>query len=553
MKRFPGYPLPLGVSEYETYVNFAVEAEREETCRLLLYRKGEEMPEETILFPETNVVGNVHFLALPKEKAEGREYQYEISGQIVTDPHATSVLQVGEGNARSRVLEDSYDWEGDKPLEIPYNEVIAYSLHVRGFTKHRTSKIRAKGTFAGVVEKIPYLTELGINQIQCMPVYAFCENPSYTNYWGYGDGFFFAPQNKYAVGDAVNELKDMVKACHKAGIEVVLHMPFTEHVTPQRIVECLQYYVIAYHVDGFILNPMLISVEGVRRDPVLCRTKILEWKNDFQDVMRRFLKGDAGMTEGVMWWLRQTTEESGSCNYMTNHSGFTMADMVSYERKHNEANGEENRDGTDWNYSWNCGVEGPTRKKSVLALRKRQVKNAFLMLLLSQGTPCILAGDEFGNTQGGNNNVYCQDNETAWLNWNQLSKEKELFEYVRTLIALRKEHGVLHEAKSLLGRDKTSCGVPDISFHGESAWQVPEGITNRQLGVYYHRDDEDCYIAYNMHWNTHTFALPALPKGKKWYRVLSTADDTFAPAQMAEKNQRTVEITERTIVLFVGR
>ena len=553
MKRFPGYPLPLGVAEYETYVNFAVEAEREETCRLLLYRKGEEIPEEEILFPETNVVGNVHFLALPKEKAEGREYQYEIGGQIVTDPHATCVLQIGEGNARSRVLEDSYDWEGDKPLEIPYNEVIAYSLHVRGFTKHRTSKVRAKGTFAGVVEKIPYLTELGINQIQCMPVYAFGENPSYTNYWGYGDGFFFAPQNKYAVGDAVNELKDMVKACHKAGIEVVLHMPFTEHVTPQRIVECLQYYVIAYHVDGFILNPMLISVEGVRRDPVLCRTKILEWRNDFQDVMRRFLKGDAGMTEGVMWWLRQTTEESGSCNYMTNHSGFTMADLVSYERKHNEANGEENRDGTDWNYSWNCGVEGPTRKKSVLALRKRQVRNAFFMLLLSQGTPCILAGDEFGNTQGGNNNVYCQDNETAWLNWNQLGKEKELFEYVKTLIALRKEYGVLHEAKPLLGRDKTSCGVPDISFHGESAWQVPEGITNRQIGVYYHREDEDCYIAYNMHWNTHTFALPALPKGKKWYRVLSTADDTFAPARAAEKNQRTVEITERTIVLFVGR
>ncbi len=553
MKEYKGSPLPLGVTEYENHVNFAVEAKKGEICSLVLYKKGDKKPMEKILLSEETAVGDVRFVAFPKSKLKAKEYVYEIDGKIMLDPYAKAICSYEDGK-RAAVLLGNYDWEGDKPLKLPYHEVIAYSMHVRGFTKHSSSKVKKKGTFAGVAEKIPYLQELGINQIQCMPAYAFCEHKEYTNYWGYGKGYFFAPQEKYAATkDAVKELKDMVKACHKAGIEVVLHMPFCEGAPVQDMVDCLRYYAMEYHIDGFLLNPMLAPMGSIKADPVLKGTKILEQKDDFMITMRRFLRGDEGMLEDVMACLKQHTKQVGSYNYMTGHTGFTMADLVAYEEKHNEANGERNEDGPDRNYSWNCGTEGPTKKKEIIDLRKRQVRNAFALLLLAQGTPCILAGDEFGNSQNGNNNVYCQDNETAWLNWNQVSKEKDLLDFVRRLIALRKKYTVLHSEKPLLGRDYISCGVPDVSFHGESAWQIPQGVTKRQVGAYYHNQEEDCFVAYNMHWNPHKIALPALPKGKKWYRVLSTANEVIKTEEVVEKDQKTVEVSGRTVLFFVGR
>jgi len=220
----------------------------------------------------------------------------------------------------------------------------------------------------------------------------------------------------------------MVKACHRAGMEVVLEMPFTPEISQQMALECLKYYMLEYHIDGFLLNPYHVSMEGLGQDPLLKGVKLLHKEERFQNIMRRFLKGDDGMVESVIGALRYHTGESGACNYLTAHTGFTLYDLVSYEQKHNEANGEQNQDGPDYNYSWNCGVEGPTRKRTVTELRKRQIRNAFLLLLLAQGTPCILAGDEFWNTQKGNNNVYCQDNETAWLDWNGLKKDGTLFQ-----------------------------------------------------------------------------------------------------------------------------
>ena len=312
--------------------------------------------------------------------------------------------------------------------------------------------------------------------------------------------------------------------------------------------------MLEYHIDGFILNPVLAPMEAILADPLLKRTKILQNKEDFQITMRRFLKGDEGMVPGVMWWLKQQSKEQRSCNYITSHNGFTLADLVSYDGKHNEANGENNQDGPDYNYSWNCGAEGATRRKAVLELRKKQMRNAFFLLLMAQGAPCLLAGDEFANSQKGNNNVYCQDNETAWLNWKQLEKEKELFDYVRNLIALRKRLPILHSEKPLLGRDEMSCGVPDVSYHGESAWQIPQNVASRQLGVYYHGEGEsesDCFIAYNMHWTEHKFALPALSKGKRWYRVFSTEEEL--KEEMLVENQKETVVNERTIIMFLGR
>lgn len=566
MRKVEGSPQPLGATREDGRMNFAVSVPAGKTCELVLYRAGTSEPAQTYEMPEEEGLGEVRFLALEEFEPSQYEYNYRIGGKICVDPFVKELARTtvfGEmpdaelHEVRGRFPEREYDWEGDCLLKLPYHEVIAYSLHVRGFTKHASSGVKHKGTFQGIVEKLSYLRELGINQIQCMPVYEFEEKTgSYQNYWGYGKGYYFAPKAAYsASGHACKELKDMVKACHKAGIEVVLEMPFTPDILPQTAFACLKYYMLEYHIDGFIVNPYNVPWDNLNRDPLLKAAKIMRKDDWFQNVMRRFLKGDEGMVQDVIGALKHHTKEDGKYNYITTHTGFTLQDLVSYDAKHNEANGENNNDGPDYNYSWNCGAEGPSRKKAVVELRKRQVKNAFLLLLTAQGTPCILAGDEFGNTQKGNNNVYCQDNEIAWLNWKKLKTDDSLFRYVKELIALRKSHPVLHREKPLLGMDKTSCGVPDVSYHGESAWQTPAEISSRMLGVLYSRDgleDCECFIAYNMHWLEHTFAVPALRKTKKWYRVLDTSGET-EPGDTLEENQKTMILQERSIVFLVGK
>lgn len=552
-----GYPFPLGVSEKEGYINFSVAVPSGQVCVLKLYKKDMEQPEIEITLPEKDAIGEVRFIAFPRSQVKGLEYHYVIGDKVCVDPYAKSVVEQDNVHVRGRVWIDKYDWEGDRPLEIPYHEVVAYNLHVRGFTKHSSSKVKKRGTFQGIVEKIPYFKELGINQIQCMPVYSFEESSYYKNYWGYGEAFCFSVKNAYAAGkSAEKELKDMVKACHKAGIEVVLYLPFTQDTPKPLISECLRYYKMEYHVDGFVLDPFVAPMDSIFSDSYLKKTKILQYRDDFQYVMRRFLRGDEGFVEGVIEWLKKPTKESGSCNYVTRHTGFTLADLVSYNEKHNEDNGEQGHDGPDDNYSWNCGKEGPTRKQDILALRRRQVRNAFFLLLSAQGTPCILAGDEFGNSQGGNNNVYCQDNATAWLNWNDLKKNKELFDYVKGLIALRKRYSFLHAETTYTGTDIEKCGVPDISYHGDNAWVAPVHSKSKKLGVYYHNEREDvsdCLIAYNMDDKQLGFALPLLPKGKQWYRVFTTAQEVFKEKEVLEQNQRLTEVEGRTIAMFVGR
>ena len=386
-----------------------------------------------------------------------------------------------------------------------------------------------------------------------MPVYEFQEDMgSYRNYWGYGTGYYFAPKAAYAAfDDAQTELKDLVKACHKAGIEVVLEMPFTEKILPQTALECLRFYLLEYHVDGFVVNPYNVPWDSLNADPILKGAKIFKKEEGFQNSMRRFLKGDEGMVREVIRQLCRRTPEDGCCNYITSHTGFTLCDLVSYDGKHNEANGERNQDGPDYNYSWNCGTEGPSRKRSVMTLRKNQMKNAFLLLLLSQGTPCILAGDEFGNTQDGNNNVYCQDNETAWLNWGRQKSYEDLFRFVKRLIALRKFNPVFHQRQALLGLDRTACGIPDVSYHGESAWQVQDAVVSRQLGVLYSWEDTFWFVAYNMHWEAHEFALPALKKEMKWYQVAGTEE--VPDEAECLKEQKMIEVKARTIILLQGR
>ena len=573
---------PLGVTQEEKSAHVLVQGHGEEVF-LLLYRPGEKKPCEKIPFDPKHRMGDVWSLELDRADLASFEYNFMIDGKIVADPYARILTGREKWADRKRagkpvqcrVLSEAFDWEDDANPEIPYADTILYKLHVRGFTAHASSNVSARGTYAGIVEKIPYLKDLGITAVELMPVTEFdevmmsssgngfhdakTEPTGYINYWGYGPSYLYAVKSAYASHgemSAESEFKTLVKELHRAGIECILELYFTGKELPGEIVSVLRYWVEEYHVDGFHLSGfpnLLLAAE----DPFLKRTKLFaenwnevmdrrpkkgyitpgdgpvsvaeknlaEYNMQFMEDMRRFLKGDEGVVTDVMYQTRKRWDLEGIYNCITTHTGFTLKDLVSYDGKHNEANGENNQDGPDYNYSWNCGAEGLTRKKAVLELRKNQMRNAMFFLLLSQGVPCILAGDEFANSQKGNNNVYCQDNPIGWLNWRNLLKEQEMYQFVKQLIKFRKKYRLFHQEKELLGIDQSGCGMPDVSYHGEMAWRAPTEVASRQIGIYYSSQDKeeaDCFVAYNMHWLEHEFALPALKKGRKWYRAAST-------------------------------
>lgn len=558
MKTAVGFPFPQGCTVEGQTANFSVAVPEGQTCELIIYKKGARTSAFSQKMPYSDVAGNLHFLSVVLEQPEDYEYCYKIGGKIVPDPYGKAFsgrehwsVSKEKRKLRTRIVTDTFDWGKSQFPHLKKEDVIAYSLHVRGFTKHSSSGVAHKGTFDGVTEKLPYLQKLGINQIHLMPVYEFDENQRHVNYWGYGKAYFFAPKASYAAGDPVNEMKSLVRQMHLAGIEVILEMPFTEGTTFSLILDCLRYWVMQYHVDGFIVNPYICNPDELAKDPVLAKSKILKKEDGFQNVMRRFLKGDEGMIRDVICQLKN--QDTQLYNYIASHNGFTLCDVVSYDRKHNEANGENNLDGPDYNYSWNCGAEGNSRKKAVNELRKNQIFNAFFLLLFAQGMPCILSGDEFMNTQKGNNNAYCQDNLISWLDWNQLSRQEELYTFVCRLIALRKAcmKQIAKKSEDTMGRS----GIPQISYHGEDAWQMPAGRASRQLGVFYHEEstEKDFYIAYNMHWLSHSFALPSLPKGMEWVCIAGTKEGVLDEKEAVPVKDKKVQLEERTIKVFVGR
>ena len=560
MKTAVGFPFPQGCTVEGQTANFSVAVPEGQTCELIIYKKGARASAFSQEMPYSDVAGNLHFLSVVLEQPEDYEYCYKIGGKIIPDPYGKAFSgrehwSVSKGKEkrklRTRIVTDTFDWGKSQFPHLKKEDVIAYSLHVRGFTKHSSSGVAHKGTFDGVTEKLPYLQKLGINQIHLMPVYEFDENQRHVNYWGYGKAYFFAPKASYAAGDPVNEMKSLVRQMHLAGIEVILEMPFTEGTTFSLILDCLRYWVMQYHVDGFIVNPYICNPDELAKDPVLAKSKILKKEDGFQNVMRRFLKGDEGMIRDVICQLKN--QDTQLYNYIASHNGFTLCDVVSYDGKHNEANGENNLDGPDYNYSWNCGAEGNSRKKAVNELRKNQIFNAFFLLLFAQGMPCILSGDEFMNTQKGNNNAYCQDNLISWLDWNQLSRREELYTFVCRLIALRKAcmKQTAKKSEDTMGRS----GIPQISYHGEDAWQMPAGRASRQLGVFYHEEstEKDFYIAYNMHWLSHSFALPSLPKGMEWVCIAGTKEGVLDEKEAVPVKDKKVQLEERTIKVFVGR
>ncbi|MDO4261070.1 MAG: hypothetical protein Q4C82_03245 [Eubacteriales bacterium] len=603
----PGEPDRLGATRLGKDSNFAAAVPEELSCSLLLYPKGSEEPAAELEFTEEMRFGDVCAVRLCRFPAERYEYNYRIDGQVVQDPYAVRITggerwgacPEGEHSLRCGMDAGHFPWQGDKPLRTPYEECVLYATHVRGFTMDPSARARRPGTFAGVQEKIPHLRRLGITQLELMPVYEFPELGSRAapkrhmpiprggagriNYWGYGEACFFAPKAAYsASGDPVRELKELVRALHRNGIELILEFYFPDGTNPNLIMDCIRHWAKEYHIDGVHLNSREAPLQALAMDPALSRIKLMseyfpvdriygpgreptarrlaEYNDDFLTKARRFLRGDGDALMQAAESMRRNPASFAVINYMASHNGFPLADAVSYAVKHNGDNGEENRDGTDYNFSANYGVEGPTSVRQIRRLRSRQVRNAFLILLLSQGVPAIYGGDEMGNSQQGNNNVYCQDNGTSWIQWSRRKADRELCRFVQEAVAFRRGHPAFGRRQEYRMRDDLSRGTPDLSYHGRRAWYADFQDGSREIGVLYageYTEGETLYVVYNMHMSAHELALPTLPEGQSWYLKADTGreEGAFFPdgEEPLLEERKMIEVKDHTILILAGR
>ncbi|MBI4647028.1 MAG: glycogen debranching protein GlgX [Bacteroidia bacterium] len=689
-KTKPGKPHPLGATPDKKGVNFSVFSRNATDIELLLFDEHDDLDPVQIIALDPKVNKTFFFWHIYVEGLKpGIHYAYRVDGpwdlslghrfnkhKVLIDPYSrgnTTTLWdkdaacTAESNLhksmRSVVIDTgNYDWEGDKPLNRHMSEQIIYELHIGGFTKSPTSGVKYPGTFRGVIEKIPYLKELGITAVELLPVFEFDDKdilryddngkPLY-NYWGYSTVAFFAPDAKYCVlpeqGSHINEFRDMVKALHKAGIEVILDIVFNHtnegnhkgptycfkgfdnsiyyHLKPDNreyyldysgcgntvncnhpvtekfILECLEFWVNEMHIDGFRFDEGSILARGEDGQPMihppviwnielseaLFDTKIIaeawdaaglyqigyfpgyrwaEWNGRFRDDIRRFVKGDYGMIGQVANRIAGSSDiymstghlPINSINFITCHDGFTMYDLVSYNNKHNLANGEQNRDGADDNYSWNCGAEGEANKPEVEELRERQLKNFTAILLLSQGVPMLLAGDEIKRTQQGNNNAYCQDNEISWFDWTLANKNKFLLRFFRNMINFRKQHSILHRPRFFTGNEFNERGLPDIMWHGcnlnNPGW---DNYHSRVLAFTmggFENDKIDLHVMFNMDSHDLDFELPVVI-GRKWYRFADTAlkspDDITEPGKEKLVTKNKYQVIKHSIVILISR
>lgn len=588
---------------------------RSASCGIMLYDRDTGRLLKKISFTEMDRTGYVYCRTVENIDRKTITYLFYEEDRLVPDERAKVFPQKAVYGRERSILDlkagfdtVEFDWGEDCFPRIPYSQMIAYCLHVRGFTRHTSSGVRDRGTFSGIREKIPYLKEIGVTTLELQPAYEFMEaalkeeeqklplmtpfgiveksSAGRLNYWGYKRGYYYAPKAAYAAAkDAPGEFRELVRALHEERMELVMQFYFPNEVNRNEIAPILHYWVKAYHVDGFHLMGENLPVDLLASDDLLADTKLWYYHFDTEQIygkseqplfphlgeyndtwyyeMRRFLKGDGNMLGSVLYHMRHIPGKSGYIHYLTNYSGFTLADMVSYDYKHNENNGEDNRDGNDYNASWNCGEEGTSRRQSVKKLRIKQMKNAMCLLLLSQSTPLIFMGDEFANSQKGNNNPYCQDNAVTWLNWKDAAKNVEILEYWKMLAAFRRKNPILHPDRELRLMDYLACGYPDLSYHGKYAWQPQMERDNRYAGIMlcgkYAKSDRGSadtflYIAMNMHWENHKLALPRLPKGMKWEAAFSTENGMGTKTESQEEEnaewQRTVP--PRSIQVYVS-
>lgn len=606
-----GCPFPLGVSKCADGINFAVIVSGNKSCKLLLFFKGTPQIAARITLKEDNAAGDIRAVCLQGLEDKKYEYIFEIDGKEQLDIYARKIVGKTEGGYRKYQRGEircgfsfeSYECKKDYRPELALEDVILYRMHVRGFTKHYSSKVEARGTFRGLMEKITYLKELGVNQIEVMPIYEFNEcfregiieqagkyqEEMRLNYWGYAqENYYFAPKGGYALShDPETELKDLISELHANGMEFIMEFYFPGYTPHYLISDALHYWVLNYHVDGFHISGESVSVDEIALDPFFSKTKLYYEKMDSRKVfaardssvqikhlaqccddylisMRRFLKGDAGCAEQAAYFTRRNEKQHGYINYITGHNGFTMLDMVSFNFKHNEENKEKNLDGWNENFSWNCGVEGKTRRVKINEIRKRQMKNAWVLLMMSQGIPAILAGDEYCNSQNGNNNAYCQDNNIGWVQWQEPVYFKDMPRFVKNIIAFRKKHSILHSSEGIRVMDYLAVGYPDVSYHGEKAWYVNFNSSGSYIGILYcgsyakqkdGREDDFIFAALNMNWKNQDFAIPKLPKGKTWYCAIDTGcnEEGMEFSEKILEDQRILTVDGRTIVILLGK
>ncbi len=543
-------------------------------------------------------------------------YGLEKFGQFVPDADIRAKL---DNKADYKTSHDTFDWEDDDIKFVPYEDSFVYLLHVRGYTKSPSSNIEPskRGTFSGLLEKIPYLKSLGVTAVELMPAYEMNEididgqrsdkrsaslysnNGRISNrnmitfkpnFWGYKRGYYFAPRTAYCENpeDAENEFKRFIKTMHKNGLEVIMQFYFDEHESGTLIIDALRFWRCTYHVDGFHLKGSKVPVRLITNEPLFTDIKIFyeylnygeiyegttpkvrlfaDYNNAFLYNSRRFLKSDDNSASDFIKAMTAASDNHGIVNYICDYEGFRLYDLVSYEHKHNEENGENNKDGTDNNLSWNCGIEGRTRKHDILKLRKKQIKNILTMLFFAQGTPMIFGGDEFCNSQNGNNNPYCQDNEIGWVDWKAMDRNTDILDYVKALVQLRFSNSILHEGHPFKLMDYISCGYPDLSWHGKEAWRPDMSGHSHMLGMLFcgmydnsAKDKPFVYVSFNMHWTSQEMALPKLPEGLKWKLLMDTDDRELKPqrpivkkiAPETELNVFTELMADRSVRIYLS-
>lgn len=646
---FHGRSAPLGATVMEGGVNFSVFSKHSTSMQLLLFDRAEDAEPERVfeLDPTLNRTHQYWHAFVPGIGA-GQIYAFRACGphvverglrfdseKVLLDPYGRALVapqgyvrQAGAepgdncATAMKSVVADvsRYDWEGDQPLRMPFSQTVIYEMHVGGFTRDASSGVDPgkRGTYAGLIEKIPYLKGLGVTAVELLPVFHFDEQdarPGLTNYWGYSPVSFFAPHAGYSSRGgglaALDEFRDMVKALHRAGIEVILDVVYNhtaegdetgplfcfkglandayyildsdrsryanytgtgntlnanQPIVRRLIRDSLHFWVQEMHVDGFrfdlasILSrdedgrphpnpPVLWDIDS---DPILADTKIIaeawdaaglyqvgsfvgdrwkEWNGRFRDDVRSFLRGDRDTVAGLPCRILGSPDIYGhagrepeqSVNFVTCHDGFTLNDLFSYNQKHNQANGEESRDGADDNRSWNCGVEGPTEDLEVERLRNQQVKNALFINLISVGTPMLLMGDEVRRTQAGNNNAYCQDNEVSWFDWSLLEKHADVYRFTRMLVA----HRLARQSRTQRG-ERTLAQMlarARVQEHGVRLNQPDRGPDSHSLALtaWLFSDGLVLHMMFNAYWEPLEFELPADSHGKPWCRWVDTA------------------------------
>lgn len=676
----PGFFRMYGACVASNGVSFTINSHGATRCTLLLFKPQAPKPYARIPFPDSYRIGDTYSMLVFDIKPDEFEYAFSFDGpyepakgllfneeNVLLDPYSRAVTgqrkwgEKPEGGKdfeyRARVVKSNFDWGNIKQLEQPFEDLVIYETHVRGYTKDKSSGVSAPGTFAGLKDKIPYLKDLGINAVELMPIFEFDEMESARvvdgvqlyNYWGYNTVSFFAPNTSYAFNEEHNhegdELKSLIKALKENGIEVILDVVFNHTaegnemgpcfsfkgidnnvyymLTPDAhyynfsgcgnvmncnhpvvrnfIIDCLRHWAIEYRVDGFrfdlasilgrdqngapMVNPPIL--ESLAFDPVLGKMKLIaeawdagglyqvgsfpswnrwaEWNGRYRDDMRSFLKGDDGMAGNAITRITGSRDlyspesrgHKASVNFLTCHDGFTLYDLYSYNEKHNEKNGWNNTDGDNNGHSWNCGAEGETDDPNVNGLRRRLIKNAFAALLCSRGPAMFFAGDEFCNTQFGNNNAYCQDNIISWLDWSRLEEFKEIHDFVRHMIQFRKEHPILRKMTK-----PSSCQFPEISVHNGTPFNASTDYKTKLIGIMYagrnEEDTEDDIVFYcmNAYWEPLVMQLPVLPNGKHWHVDTNTNAEYFDGEDFTEKTEllgvNTIRVPARTTIILVA-